>query len=161
MFESLMQMFRDVAGDSDDSNVFSDGDHRVAAAALLVHLIAIDGVIEPEEQAKMRDILKQRFSLSDSDTSDLIAVASKRDDEAVDLYSFTSKLKHQLDEEGRIEIIEMMWELVFADGKIHEFEDNLVWRVSELMGVSRRDRIRTRQNVQAQNELDQTEMGDG
>ncbi len=153
MFESLMQMFRDVAGETGDNKLFSEGDHRVAAAALLVHLIAIDGgVIGPDEQDKMRDVLKARFSLSDKETAELIAVASKRDQEAVDLYSFTSKLKRELDEEGRIGIIEMMWELVFADGVIHEFEDNLVWRVSELLGVSRRDRIRMRQHVQSQNE---------
>ena len=150
MFESLMQMFRDVAGASDDSHVFTEGDHRVAAAALLVHLVSIDGMIDPSEQAKMRDVLKKRFSLSDTETGELIAVASRRDKEAVDLYRFTSVLKRELDEDGRVEIIEMMWELVFADGHIHEFEDNLVWRVAELLGVSRRDRIRMRQHVQAQ-----------
>ena len=80
----------------------------------------------------------------------MIAIANERDKEAVDLYGFTSVLKRELDEAGRIEIIEMMWKLVFADGEIHEFEDNLVWRVAELLGVSRRDRIRMRQNVEAQ-----------
>ena len=150
MFESLMQIFRDVAGATEDSKVFADGDYRVAAAALLVHLVSIDGVIERSEQEKMKIVLKKRFSLSDKETSELIDVANIRDKEAVDLYGFTSVLKRELDEDGRAEIIEMMWELVFADGQIHEFEDNLVWRVAELLGVSRRDRIRLKQNVEAQ-----------
>ena len=150
MFESLMQLFRDVAGASEDSHVFSDSDHRVAAAALLVQLVSIDGVVDPEEKEKLRAVLKRKFSLSEAETAELIDIANERDREAVDLYAFTSVLKRELDEEGRIEIIEMMWELVLADGHIHEFEDNLVWRVAELLGVSRRDRIRMRQFVQAQ-----------
>ena len=152
MFDSLMQLFREVAGASDDNRVFHDADHRVAAAALLVHLISIDGVVDANEQKKMRQVLKDRFSLGEGETDQLIRIASERDKEAVDLYHFTSVLKRDLDEGGRIEIIEMMWQLVFADGQIHEFEDNLVWRVAELLGVSRRDRIRMRQHVQSQNQ---------
>lgn len=46
-----------------------------------------------------------------------------------------------VDEAGRIRIVEMMWELVFADGKVSEFEENVVWRAADLLGVSSRDRI--------------------
>ena len=46
-----------------------------------------------------------------------------------------------VDESGRIRIIEMMWELVFADGKVSEFEENVVWRAADLLSVSSRDRI--------------------
>ena len=38
-----------------------------------------------------------------------------------------------------------MWELVYADGKVHEFEDNLIWRAAELLGVSSEVRIRLKQ----------------
>ena len=150
MFDSLMQVFRDLAGASDDTQVFSDSDLRVATAALLVHLMSIDGVIDDNETEEIRKVLKEHYSLSDTETAELIEFASKCDEESVDIYKFTSVLKRELDEEGRIKIIEMMWLLVFADGEIHEFEDNLVWRVSELLGVSRRDRIRMRQHVRAQ-----------
>jgi uncharacterized tellurite resistance protein B-like protein len=46
-----------------------------------------------------------------------------------------------VDEEGRLRIIEMMWELVYVDGEVSEFEDNVVWRAADLLGVSSRDRI--------------------
>ena len=146
-------MFRDLAGETVDDRLFAHGDHRVATAALLVHLVAVDGVIDEQEQATLKAVLKEKFDLSEDETADLIAVASQQDKEAVDFYHFTSILKRELDEQGRIEMIEMMWELVFADGQIDEFEDNMVWRVSELLGVSRRDRIRMRQHVQSQAEL--------
>lgn len=155
MFDSLMSFFKDLSGSDAHSKLFEEGDYRVAAAALLAHLVSIDGVVDEVEQTRLRKVLQARFELSDSETTELIEVAGERDKEAVDLYAFTSVLKKHLNEEGRIQIIEMMWELVFADGEIHEFEDNLVWRVAELLGVSRRDRIRMRKVVQAQQETDQ------
>ncbi len=149
MFDSLMQLFREMSGGDSEQALFHDGDSRVAVAALMVQLISVDGVIDSAEQVRLKDVLKKRFSLSDEETAELIKIANEREKEAVDLYGFTSVLKRELDKEGRIEIIEMMWELVFADGEIHEFEDNMVWRVAELLGVSRRDRIRMRQSVEA------------
>ena len=46
-----------------------------------------------------------------------------------------------VNEEGRLRIIEMMWELVYADGHVTEFEDNVIWRAADLLGISSRDRI--------------------
>ena len=54
-------------------------------------------------------------------------------DEAVDLYRFTSLLNRSLDEEGRCRIVEMMWQVVYADGDVTEFEDNLIWRAADLL----------------------------
>jgi len=52
-----------------------------------------------------------------------------------------------VDEEGRRRIIEMMWELVYADGQVSEFEDNVVWRAADLLAVSSRDRIELKHRV--------------
>ncbi len=74
--------------------------------------------------------------------------AGKRaEDESVDFYSFTSVLKKSLDAEQRVNFIELMWEMVYADGVRNELEENIVWRVAELLGVSDRDRVMMRQRV--------------
>jgi len=73
------------------------------------------------------------------------AVAAER--EAVDLYRFTSVLKRRTTEEERVRIIENLWEIVFSDGKSHEFEENLVWRVAELLGVHRQERLARKRAV--------------
>ena len=52
-----------------------------------------------------------------------------------------------VNEEGRLRIVEMMWELVYADGQVSEFEDNVVWRAADLLGVSSRDRIDLKHRV--------------
>ena len=54
-----------------------------------------------------------------------------------------------VNEEGRLRIVEMMWELVYADGQVSEFEDNVVWRAADLLGVSSRDRIDLKHRVAA------------
>jgi uncharacterized tellurite resistance protein B-like protein len=79
----------------------------------------------------------------------LIASATLVEGDAVDLYHFTSVIMRSVDEAGRLRIVEMMWELVYADGQVSEFEDNVVWRAADLLGVSSRDRIDLKHSVAA------------
>ena len=51
--------------------------------------------------------------------------------------------------DGRLQLIEYLWETAYADGVLDEYESNLIWRVAELIGVETRDRVRLRQKVQA------------
>jgi uncharacterized tellurite resistance protein B-like protein len=73
------------------------------------------------------------------------AIAADRD--AVDFYHFTSLINRMLDDDGRRRIVEMMWEMVYFDGRSSEFEDNVMWRVSDLLNISARDRIELRRRV--------------
>jgi uncharacterized tellurite resistance protein B-like protein len=88
-----------------------------------------------------------RFKLDDTLADESIDRATKAEHEAVDLYHFTKLLTRVLDEEGRAKIIEMMWEIVYADGERDELEDNLLWRAADLLGVSPRERIELRQRI--------------
>ncbi|WP_417769318.1 TerB family tellurite resistance protein [Stappia sp.] len=126
---------------------FAEDDHRLAAAALLVHIVSVDGVVDEAERAALTEVLKQNYQLTPDMTAELIQAATRRDNEAVDLYGFTSVLKRNLEIEERLKVLEMMWELVYADGTVHEFEDNTVWRVAELLGISSRDRLALRRKV--------------
>jgi uncharacterized tellurite resistance protein B-like protein len=121
---------------------------RRAMAVLIVHTCAIDGVVDKREAARRDAILTERFGLDDADLKEVVADAEKRDGEATDLYRFTSVLTRQLDQVGRKEFIRMLWEIVLADGHIDAYEANLVWRLAELIGVSTRDRVTLRQQVE-------------
>ena len=119
---------------------------RLAAAAVLVHAMVIDGVVATEERRKLKALLQTHFGLDDDEARRLIREASRHHG-AVDLHRFTSGLCAQLDQVGRKQIIEMLWEIAMADCVVHEFESNLVWRVAELLGVSARDRELLRKTV--------------
>jgi uncharacterized tellurite resistance protein B-like protein len=147
MFDAFRKFLSDcMAGDKHPGR-FEDNDYRLAASALLVHAAAIDGEMSPVARAKLNDVIKRRFELDQAATDELVAEATAAEHQAVDLYRFTSLINRSLDEEGRRRVVEMMWEIAYADGHVSEFEDNLLWRAADLLGVSARERIELRRQV--------------
>src|SRR5262245_46895035 len=149
MLASLKNLFSELASGDKHPTRFADNDYRVAAAALLIHAALIDGNMSDAEQEMLRTVIKQRFELDDAATSELLEQATNAEHDAVDLYHFTSILDRTLDEAGRRRIVEMMWEVAYADGRITEFEDNLIWRAADLLYVPSRERIELRRGVAA------------
>ena len=147
MFESIRKLVAEIGDDRKHASRFDDTDYRLAAAALLVHAASIDGNFSEAERKKLHSVVMQRFELDDAAADELIAKASTVEQEAIDLYAFTAKLNRSLNEQGRARIVEMLWQIVYADGVITEFEDNLIWRAADLLGISGRERIALRQRV--------------
>ncbi|MFC3691368.1 TerB family tellurite resistance protein [Chenggangzhangella methanolivorans] len=148
MLDQLRRLLSDLTGASEHDE-FALDDHRVAAAALLVNLVSADGVASESEKIALHDVLKARFALDEHETAELIEAGRRREADAVDLYGFTSVLKRSLDAQGRAGVVEMMWEIVFADGAAHELEDNIVWRAADLLGVSDRERVELKRRIAA------------
>ena len=124
-------------------------DPHVAAAALMFHVVNADGVLEDREKARLRSVLSEAYFLTGVELDTVVAAGAEADREAIDLYAFTRVLKRHLDAEARIEFIELLWEMAYADGHADELEDNTVWRIAELIGVDSRDRIAARQRIKA------------
>jgi uncharacterized tellurite resistance protein B-like protein len=150
MLDVLKSLLSDLGEGTKPQGEFGDNDYRLAAAALLIHVVNIDGQASAAEFDRLRTVLQSQFGLSDVQVRELIEVATTADREAVDLYRFTSILVRSLDEDGRRKIVEMMWEIVFADGRRTEFEDNVVWRAADLLGISTRDRVELRRRIAAE-----------
>jgi uncharacterized tellurite resistance protein B-like protein len=140
MFEAITRLF------NKPETVLSNHDPKLAVAVLLVHLAAVDGQMKDEERNAIKGALMDHYDMDEAAVDKLVREAALRDAEAVDFYKFTSGLT-QLEMEDRIEIVRMMWTVVFADRKNHELEDNMVWRIAELIGVSSRDRTILRNQV--------------
>jgi len=138
-----------VAGHDKPARNFHEYELRLASAALLVHASMIDGHFDASERRTLKALLREQFELDDDEVRRLVREASQEESESVDLFGFTNVLCRELDQDGRKRVVEMLWEVVMADGVIHEFESNLVWRTAELLGVSTRDRVTLRQTVAA------------
>jgi uncharacterized tellurite resistance protein B-like protein len=161
MFEAFKNFISEFADGTKHPSQFADDDYRLAAAALLVHAAAIDGDMSDSEGATLRAVLKKNFALDDAATAELIEKATVVERESVDLYHFTHQLNRSLNEAGRARIVEMMWQIVYADGKRDELEDNLVWRAADLLGVSPRERIELRRHISGEDGDDaETERSD-
>ncbi len=136
------------AGQKDEH--FSDKD--LAAAALLVEAACMDGTLGKSERETIYKLLTTRFSLSPAEADHLFTEAVTIQGEATHLMRFTRTIKDNYSEDERIELIEMLWEVAFADGVIHDYEDNLIRRIAGLIYVSDRDRgeakIRVRERIE-------------
>ena len=147
MFERILSFLKDLPAGISGTVTLSADDPRVAAAALLYHVMSADGVSQDIEWERLKQVLSEAYGVSGNELTALVAAGKQADDEAIDLYAFTSVLNRHLDEAGRVEFIRLMWEVVYADGELHELEDNVIWRVAELIGVDRHDRIAMRRQV--------------
>lgn len=114
----------------------------LAIAALLIELARADFSESAAEFAAIRQLLGRRFGMDQRAVDDLLARAVQRADRAVSLHEFTHRLNAELPEADKFAIVEMLWQVSHADGRIDKHEEHLIRRVAGLLHVSDRDRIR-------------------
>lgn len=147
MFEKFRTFLDSLTGGS--TSVIEPGDPRVAIMALCIQVMDADGETDEKERRKVRSMIKEHYQLDDGQLDALIAAGETAESQAIDFFRFTSDIKRHFSEEQRIDLVGMLWEIVYADGKRSEMEDHVIWRIADLLGVSGRDRIIKRQEVAA------------
>lgn len=125
------------------------GKKELAACALMVEAAVMDGSIGADEEATIRAIAGQSFGLQAAEIDLLMSEAKKAQGEASHLIRFTRTIKDEFDEEQRIDLIEMLWEVAYADGILHDYEANLLRRIGGLIYVPDRARGEARKRVLA------------
>jgi len=85
----------------------------------------------------------------------LLEEAIAIDRNAIDLYRFTRQLNEILDDDDRSYLVQMMWEVVYADGNANDFDKNIIWRAADLLGVTSRRRVELREKVSLDRALSQ------
>ena len=151
MLKRLQSLFQSPATPT-AKNSFDDT--KVATAALLVCAATMDDSFGDEERGQIREILKASFELTAEEVDDLLALGVKADGDAVDLFGWTRTLKDAYDADARIRLIEGLWEVVYADGHLHEYEANLLRRIAGLIYVPDRDVGLARQRALARLGID-------
>ena len=120
---------------------------RLAAAALLVEAAKLDGEFEAVERARIAALLQDRFGMAEADVAELIEAADEETELAGGLYGFTKEVRLNFDHGERISMIEMLWEVAYADGSLHDFESNMLRRVAGLLYVTDRESGAARKRV--------------
>lgn len=151
MFKRLATFFSpDGAEPGDGQNAVSaDPDERlrVAAAALMVEAAIIDGQYHDKERVVIHRILRETFDLDDNETQALMDGAEVAVIESAQLYKFTRVIAETLDNEDRVAVVEMLWDVAFADGRIDDYEAALARRVAGLLHISDRDHAEARKRA--------------
>lgn len=127
---------------------------ELATAALLIELARSDFSESTAELDAIRQLLQKRFGLGAAALEALIAEAARRADDAVSLHEFTHRLNRELPESDKLGIVEMLWRVSHADGRIDKYEEQLIQRIAGLLHISDRDRVRLKLKVVTDGRLD-------
>lgn len=120
---------------ADDRSTPPD-DVPLAAAVLMVEVAKMDESIEPEERDRIAQLVGWRFNLNDDEAASLVAEAESVTDGPAHWHRFTATLRDGLDETGRLQLIDMLWDIVYSDGRLHHLESSLMRRVASLLNIS-------------------------
>ena len=145
MLNRISSLFRDSTELSSDDE--GDSSKHLAAAALLIETAYMDEQFDESERAVISDLVQRRFDLEPADCQRLLVEAESAVVGSQQLYEFTRAVNDRFTPEQRIEIMEMLWEVVYADGEVHDFEVSLLRRIGGLIYVSDRDRALARRRV--------------
>ena len=148
-----------LSGGDQGEDTLDAKDDGVAAAAVAVFVEAaqLDGDFDEDERRVICNILTERFQLSSEDAEALINDALREHDSPNKVYAATRLIRDVFSDEERIDVMEMLWEVAYADGEVHDYEANLVRRVAGLLYVQDRDSGRARKRVLKRLNLDESE----
>ncbi len=127
----------------------SDGadELRLAVAALLVEVAQVDGHLDATERAAMRRILQQHFALGEAAAAALEEAGERRAERSTQLFGATRLINGRFSDAKRVELVEMLWEVAYADGVLDPLEDAMLRRVAGLVDVSDHERGEARRRV--------------
>ncbi len=121
---------------------------RVATAVLLIEIVRADFIVEPAEQQRLRQLLRDQFALEDDELDALLAEAEADADRLVSLQHITRLLNEHYDHAMKVRVVEMMWQMVYADGEKDHYEEHLLRQVAELLYVSHSEFIQARHKAE-------------
>ncbi|HKJ52718.1 MAG TPA: TerB family tellurite resistance protein [Gammaproteobacteria bacterium] len=124
---------------------------HVATAVLLVEVMRADFIVQAEEKARLRQLLEQQFSLSADQLDALLDEAETRADRMVSIQHTTRLLNEHFHHAMKIRVVEMMWQLVYADGDKDRYEEHLIRQVAELLYLSHTEFIQARLRAEEEN----------
>ncbi len=142
-------LFRRKGAAPEGATGHDDAELRLAAAALMVEAAKLDGSFDEAERERIAALLDGRFAMSADDIATLIAAADEETDLAGGLYGFTRTVRERFDHAERVAMIEMLWEVAYADGALHDFEANMLRRVAGLLYVTDQESGAARKRVLA------------
>lgn len=149
MFARLKRLIGDNAAAAGKKTSHSFEEKQLAAAALMVEAANLDSAFDDVERARIEALLENNFALSSDEAKALLAAGEEASSDSVEWQGFTRSIKDGFDQVERIALIEMLWEVAYADGELHDYEASLIRRVTGLLYVPDRESGEARKRVLA------------
>ena len=135
MFSNLKSAMAKITSHKEDEDVYN-GEDIQAIIVLLIEASKIDGDSGPEEINHIKNLLMKKFNFTENEADDNIKKALADNETRIELFSQIKILLNEMDHKERIDVIEMMWGVILADGVIDDFEANLMRRMNGLLYIS-------------------------
>ena len=110
---------------------------RLATAVLMIDVARADHVFDESEFDTVLQLVQAHFGISAEQSAELVVDASSRAEDLVDIHEFTKLLHDYLTEDEKVQIVSLLWQIAYADGRLDKYEDSLVLKISDLLYVSR------------------------
>ena len=151
MLQALRRFFdREIAARPDESPAAVEKRTNLAAAALLVEVVRGDERMTPTERRSILDSVQRKFSLDADAARQLLDLAELESREAHDLHQFTSQINASFSEERKIQLVEELWRVAYADGHLSEHERHVMWRIADLLHVPQGAYVNARMRAEQQ-----------
>jgi len=117
-----------------------DDQHPIAlaTAALLVEVVRLGGEIKPEEHQAALRAVRGRFGLTEAEAETLLELAEDQAREATDHYQFTSLINKSFSPAQKQQVVELMWQVAYADGELSAYEQHVIRKLADLLYVPHR-----------------------
>jgi uncharacterized tellurite resistance protein B-like protein len=134
-FSSLVQRIKEGLSAEPQSSQSHEERLRLATAAVLLDIAYADGTFTPAEGGNVVEYLQKTFSLTAGDAQELIDAAGGIRDHTIDHFAMTNYIRKNVVLAERIEIVKTMWRTAYADGKLTEYENYLIRKLADLLGL--------------------------
>ena len=147
MIDHFKQFFDKYLSSDDKQAANPEHQLHMATAALLIEMMRVDDQCKPEEMLTLASGIQLTFGLSELETTELIQLAEEEAQDATCYHAFTTLINKGFSKEQKIQVIEMLWEIAYADNELEMYEEHLVRKISDLLYVKHSDFIRTKHRV--------------
>lgn len=135
MFTSLVSFLEKRFAPEPGEKPVPEADLRVAAAALLVEMSRADFEEAEVELERAKDVLTERYALEPGEAAALLSAARAESDHAVSLFRFTHLINQHLEMPDKLQLMGMLWDVAYADGRLDKHEDALMHKLADLLYV--------------------------
>lgn len=141
MIAALKALFVEPVKESGESQQYR---LNLVTAALLIETARADFTHDATEQAALEQLLSSSLKLNKHKVHELVVAAESKVDDATSLYEFTREINDHYSPEQKIQLIQAMWSVAYADGKLGKYEEHLIRQVADLIYVPHQDYIRSK-----------------
>ncbi len=132
MIDRLKSMF------AREAEVPAGDDIQLAAAALMVEVMRSDNDTDPGEINRISVLLGEQFDLNQTDTQELMDLANGKIRQSISLLAFTRKIRSSWNNQERVLLLQHLWSIAYADGKIDAHERHVIRKIGALLYMTER-----------------------